>query len=106
RRNLPVVGARNVEGLHAAFAIMLDDALLVKKRLLPEFPESKQHGGGKTYLVRDPSAYPNAEILSRILKEHCYTEVVGKEGSFFVRQMKILPRTCDATLRSPPAGPG
>jgi hypothetical protein len=99
RRNLPVVGARNIEGLHAAFAIMLSDRLLVKKGLLPEFQESKQNGGGKTYVVKYTSVYGGG-VLSRILKKHCYVEVVGKDGSFFVRPMKVLPKECDEELLS------
>jgi hypothetical protein len=97
QRNLPVVGARDQNGLWAAYALLLPDRLIMREGKLPTYDDVKRNGETKRYFVRYPSVY-TADRLRRIIKRHCYIEAVGRDGHFFVRRMQFLPQECDEEL--------
>lgn len=94
RRNLPIYSTRNVNGLWAAYSVLLDDRLLDKDGVLPAYDEAKLFWNKQMFLLRDPTSY-NPDKVRRLIRRRCAVEVNGKAGYFSVRPRTNLPPECD-----------
>jgi 4-amino-4-deoxy-L-arabinose transferase-like glycosyltransferase len=101
RRNLPIVSVRNLNGLWAAYSVLINDKLLARDGQLPSYDEVKLEWNGQTFIVKDPAAYSEGDKLKRMQRKHCAVEVMGKEGYSYVKPMTPLRPECDAEQKRP-----
>jgi hypothetical protein len=102
RRNLPIyskewTGSDRADydrDLHTVYGIYMDVRLLVRDGKLPRFDQAKRVLKAYTYLLRDPLAYSDDQILAMI-RSGCAVNIRERRTYATASPMTVLSPACD-----------